>query len=220
MSEKYFRTMHLPYSPGGTNDDKRLKSDAHFKGQDVIITEKMDGSNVCLTRQGVFARSHNGPPKHPSFDALKAFHAARVHGLPPDLSFFGEWCYAKHSLFYETLPSHFLLFAIREDPSDLWLPWDQVVSWAPQLGACTVPVLWQGKLTRNLEAMIEDLLETYPTGKCDADPEVEGVVVRAANGWATTDSPKHIAKWVRADHVQTDDHWKRGAVTRNKVVAS
>ena len=37
---KYPRTYHLPYSPGTTNDDKKLKVDLfdHFKNQDIVIT--------------------------------------------------------------------------------------------------------------------------------------------------------------------------------------
>jgi len=215
MSDKYFRTPHLPYSPGGTNEDKRLKNDSHFQGESVVITEKMDGSNVCLTRDAVFARSHSAPPKHPSFDMLKAFHAATW--FDRNVSYFGEWCYAKHSILYRDLPAHFLLFAVRLDDEKRWLSWAEVLQLAEYHDFSTVPILWEGKLRRNLEAMIEDLLLSHPQGKCGADPEMEGVVVRKSGGFMTNEVGHNIAKYVRKDHVQTDDHWKVLSIVKNKV---
>lgn len=219
MSDKYFRTPHLPYSPGGTNDDKRLDSDSHLSG-DIVITEKMDGSNVCLTREHVFARSHGHAPRHASFDPLKALHAQAKGWMGPDASYFGEWCYAKHSVAYSELPSFFLLFGVRDDKTNTWLPWEEVLFLANYHDMATVPVLWSGKLTRNLEAMVEGFIRDHPTGKCLADPEMEGVVVRRANAFHQDDAKDHIAKWVRADHVQTDIHWKRQAIVKNRVKQS
>jgi hypothetical protein len=50
---QYPRTPHLPFSPGGTNDDVRLSSVTHFKDQNVVITEKLDGGN-CMILNGKF----------------------------------------------------------------------------------------------------------------------------------------------------------------------
>lgn len=62
---KYPRTYHLPYSPGTTNDDKKLKDDwfDHFKNQEIVITEKLDGENTAFTSQDVYARSHGAPTR-------------------------------------------------------------------------------------------------------------------------------------------------------------
>ena len=64
---KYPRTYHLPFSPGATKDDKRLSGDwfSHYKGKEVVITEKLDGENSCITRYDVFARSHGAPTRSP-----------------------------------------------------------------------------------------------------------------------------------------------------------
>lgn len=218
MSEKYFRTPHLPYSPGGTNDDKKLRSDGHFRGAEIVITEKMDGSNVCMTKDAVFARSHNGPPQHPSFDPLKALHATIKQRFCENTAYFGEWCYARHSITYKALPSYFLLFAVRIEDENRWLSWNEVLDLAQYAGFSTVPVLWQGKLTRNLEAIVEDQLRLNPQGKCEAEPELEGIVVRSVVGWEAPSTEHHIAKWVRANHVQTDVHWKRQEIIRNGLL--
>ena len=62
MSIKYPRSMHLPFSPGATKSDKKMnEADLEFLlGGEVVITEKMDGSNACMTNEEVFARSHGG----------------------------------------------------------------------------------------------------------------------------------------------------------------
>ena len=54
---KYSRTPHLPISPGGTDDDKRLKDYSNFIGNDIVITEKMDGENSNLYPNYFHARS-------------------------------------------------------------------------------------------------------------------------------------------------------------------
>ena len=76
MSKKFPRIPHLPWSPGGTRDDRRLTEDylSNFIGNRIIITEKLDGSNLCMTKDKVFARSHSGSPSHPSFDMAKKMH--------------------------------------------------------------------------------------------------------------------------------------------------
>ena len=45
---KYPRTYHLPYSPGATNDDKKLSGNwfENYKGREIVITAKLDGERV------------------------------------------------------------------------------------------------------------------------------------------------------------------------------
>lgn len=45
---KYPRTYHLPTSPGVTDDDRVLESYAGFEGQEIVVTEKMDGEYNIL----------------------------------------------------------------------------------------------------------------------------------------------------------------------------
>jgi len=44
---KYKRTPHLPWSEGVTNDDKIQYDLTNFEGEEIVISEKMDGEN-CL----------------------------------------------------------------------------------------------------------------------------------------------------------------------------
>ena len=216
-SPKYNRTPHLPWSPGGTSDDRRIESVESFLCTDIVVTEKLDGSNVCLEAEGCFARSHAAAPNHPSFDAFKALHA-RVRGrIPANTQVFGEWLYARHSIGYDKLPSYLMVFGVRNLTTNMWASWEEVEMWAEELGAPTVPVLAKESWL-NREWKLRDLTESLAALPSRCGGVREGVVVRKAAGFSDADFGLSLAKWVRKDHVQTDDHWKTQAIVRNKVV--
>ena len=205
MSAKYPRSLHLPWSPGGTSDDKRMADVSSLLDVPLVITEKCDGSNLTYTRTAVFSRSHSGPPGHPSFDLAKATHARIAHELSLGLSLFCEYCYAVHSITYDALPDYSLVFGARDDREGRWWDWDMVVAQAADLGLPTVPELYRGQVStvRELEALTLSLA---------AQPSVfggprEGVVVRHAGEFRDADFQRSLAKWVRSDHVTTDEHW-------------
>lgn len=108
-SPKYNRTFHVPWSPGATSDDKIASSTDSLLNKLIVITEKMDGSNTSLEREGCFARTHASAPTHPSFDALKALHAVCKWQIPENIQLFGEWCFAVHSIEYIELPHYFFI---------------------------------------------------------------------------------------------------------------
>lgn len=212
---KYPRTYHFPFSPGATNDDKVLQNIDHLLNVPLIITEKMDGSNVCLSKEGCFARSHNGPPTHRSFGRYKALHASIKHLIPNNLSLYGEWCFAKHSIYYDKLPAFFLLFGIKD--TNGWGSWSGVEYWAKNLGLVTVPVIHH-----NITFETVGSLESFITGEATKVSECgvtrEGVVVRFRMGLPPdADFSQFIVKWVRKDHVQTSDHWKHQEIVRNQL---
>lgn len=214
-SPKYNRTFHLPWSPGGTSDDKVAKDLSVILNNDIIITEKMDGSNTSLELGGCFARTHSGPPNHPSFDGLKALHATIQHKLPDGVQLFGEWLFAKHSIAYDKLPSFFMLFNVRSLLDDVWYSWDEVEMWADEIGVPTVPVLFKGKLSteKELKNKIEELV-SQPS-RCGG--EREGVVVRIQESFTDSAFSQCVMKWVRKDHVQTSEHWKNQVIVKNKL---
>ena len=214
-SDKYLRTPHLPFSPGGTNDDRRLKSVDHLLGKEIVITEKMDGSNLCFTSGGVFARSHSGPPRHPSFDAAKAAWAMLRPKIQDNESNFGEWCLACHSIIYSALPGFFLFFGVRLDVTQEWLSWDEVIARGQDLDVPTTPVLWRGSVKHEKE--LHKLVDTLAAQPSACGGVREGVVLRVVGRIATQEWEASIAKWVRANHVQTDDHWTNMRIVRNKL---
>lgn len=205
MSAKYPRTPHLPWSPGGTSDDKRLELVESLVGSPIVITEKCDGSNLTYTRDSVFARTHASAPKHPSFAIAKATHAMLRHSLPEGHSVFCEYCYAVHSIEYSALPSYSLVFGVRRDADMCWLSWSDVEKVAESMGLPTVPVLFKGTVAT--ERALDELTSRLSSGASSFGGPCEGVVVRRASGFLDEAFSYSVAKWVRAGHVQTDDHW-------------
>lgn len=205
MSAKYPRSFHLPWSPGGTKDDKRMRDVSKLLDVDLVVTEKCDGSNLTYTRDHVFSRSHAKPPVHPSFDLAKATHAQIRGQLSEGMSLFCEYCYAVHSIVYEALPGYSLVFGVRDDATKLWWSWVMVELQAQLLGLPTVPVLFRGRVSsvRELEILTDDLARE----PSQLGGEREGVVVRIAGEFHDDAFPTSLAKWVRAGHVQTDEHW-------------
>jgi len=210
---KYPRTPHLPYSPGVSNDDRIISSVDHLLGRRLVLTQKMDGSNVCLERENVYARSHSAAPNHPSFDALKAFHSTVKNSIDPGLQLFGEWLYAKHSISYKNLPSYLMVFGIRY--KEIWLSWEDVKVISELIDIPTVPVFEINSYSTDAE--LKDVVEKCFNYESDYG-EVEGVVVKLAEQFNDHDFSNSIAKYVRANHVQTTDHWKNQKIIKNEVM--
>jgi hypothetical protein len=204
---KYPRTPHLPNSPGAGADDVHLSDLSTLAASEVVLTEKMDGENTTIGRGYTHARSVDSRA-HPSRTWVQALAGRLRHEIPTGMRICGENLYARHSLQYEHLPAYFLVFTIWQD--DLCLNWDDTRTWAELLGLHCVPVLYRGRFLDP-----EKLLRIWSTAR---DPErSEGFVVRTATSFTRDQFPTHVAKWVRPNHVQTEQHWMSAPVTPNRM---
>ncbi len=219
-SPKYNRTFHFPFSPGASNDDKIATSMDKLIGVPIVITEKMDGSNTSLEADGCYARTHAGAPTHASFDQLKALHASIKYLIPDFIQLFGEWCFARHSIEYNKLPGYFLLFNVREltMASPYWYSWKEVEMWAEEIGVPTVPVLFKGEVSSEKE--LKELVESFMNQPSSCGGIREGVVVRVAKEFYDDDFSFCVMKCVRANHVQTSEHWKDQEIIKNKLITN
>lgn len=203
---KYPRTFHLPFSPGVTSDDKKLKDVRHLQGKQVVITEKFDGENSTLLKDGFHARSIDSG-HHPSRAWLGRFHGQIAHEIPEGWRICGENLFAKHSLGYENLPSFFLGFSVW-DETNYALSWDDTLEMFELLGVTPVRELFRGAFD---ETEVQALARSIDTEK------QEGFVVRLADRFSYEDFRLSVAKWVRPAHVTTSDHWMHQAIVPNKL---
>jgi hypothetical protein len=219
---------HLPWSQENARKQKwlgREQTREMFEGERVVITEKADGANACLTSDKVYARSHSAEPHREEWDYLKKKHREELmHKISDQFAVFGEYLYARHSIKYEELPAYFLVFGVYYKKTGEWLSWNDTVAVAEEIGLPTVPVIAnlriqeeRNELVENFDefVMYEDALEDrMPEGESEYGDTREGYIVRNYDGFKLEDLTENMAKCVREDHVQTEElHWRKGGET-------
>jgi len=212
---KFPSILYLDCSPGLDEIDVSKRGLLKIKdlvGKPLVVTTKMDGSNVVLRYTEVAAR--NGfTANHRSFDMLKAIHAELRELIPVGHQVFGEWLYAKHSIHYSDLETYLQLFALYDTRKRLWESWEEVEKCVKELGVTTVPVLDYIQIDTE-KALRERIVEM-------ADKVIEnggeGVVVRDMESFSYEDFRSNIGKFVRENHVKTDEHWSQQPIVKNCI---
>ena len=202
---KYPRTYFLPWSPSVGDKDKVQEDLSFLEGKEVVVTAKMDGENTTIYNDYIHARSLDGR-HHPSRSWVKQLQAKIGHEIPKGWRVCGENLYAKHSIHYHHLSSYFMVFSIW-DVNNICLPWSDTEEWAALLGLPTVPVLYKGLFD------VEKLKSLYSTTL--NGEEMEGYVVRVATAFSYGQFRYATAKYVRPNHVQTNQHWLNDKLTVN-----
>lgn len=161
---KYPSTPHLPLSKGRQWDDTFIEEYSNFIGNEIVITEKMDGENASLYTNHYHARSLDSR-HHSSRDWIKSFWGSIRFNIPPGWRLCGENLYAAHSVVYSELDSYFMLFSVW-DNANFSLSWDSVEEWAKLLEIETVPVLYKGSFNKSI---LEDIARTQDPDKSEGE---------------------------------------------------
>ncbi len=123
---KYPRTPHL-FGSKGTDDDKHLgeaESVRFIADESLIVEEKIDGTNVGIhfSDKGELVLQCRGhlitEGMHAQYDLFKQWATVKRYILEERLEnrfiLFGEWVYARHSVFYRQLTHYFFEFDIYD----------------------------------------------------------------------------------------------------------
>ena len=205
---KFPKIFHFPWSENLQNDDRMIPDVSVFYGKEVVVSLKIDGEGTGMTKNSCHARSLDSK-NHPSRHWVKAFHSSIKNDIPNNFKIFGENCFAKHSIFYESLATYFYVFSIWEN--EICLSWDETKFYANQLGLITVPELYRGLWD-------EDKVKSCFTGEKYLGGLQEGYVCRIASSFKITEYQKSSSKMVRKDHVQTGEHWLTQPIIQNKLL--
>jgi hypothetical protein len=161
--------------------------------------------------------------------------AARV---PPGGTIYGEWLYAKHTVFYDALPHYFLEFDVRDAAGAFWSTARRSAHLAGSPIA-QVPVLWQGVVRdpARLPALVarsryktarwrDELREAAAAAHVDGDRAAletdptdlaEGLYVKVED--AGTVIARY--KWIRASFltavVDSGSHWLNRPIVANRL---
>jgi hypothetical protein len=203
---KYPQTKHLPSSPGVGKDDDIISDLSDLVGHECVILEKMDGENWTMYRgeKNCHARSLDGRD-HVSRSWAKQFHSMIQADIPEGWRVVTENMYAQHSIRYDDLPSYLYGLSVW-DEKNTSLNYDNTLEWFELLGIVPAPEIWRGVFSMEIAEKIASQL--------DLDRQ-EGFVVRRVDEIPYAKFRKMCGKFVRPNHVQTDDHWMTAAVVSN-----
>jgi len=248
---KYPRTPHLAGSriqPG--DEDLRCVSADELLGRDLIIEEKLDGSNSGVSfdsdrRLLLQSRGHflDGGPRERHFALFKSWATSHCHELWEVLGdryvMYGEWLYAKHTIYYDALPHYFVEFDVLDRATGEFLSTAGRGELLKGLPVVSAPVLWTGHVrsAKQFDSLITAsrfqtprwraaLIEACEArgvdhsrvrNETDAAGLMEGLYLKVeGESWVV-----ERYKFVRPSYTQTveesDNHWLERPVVPNRL---
>lgn len=154
--KKYPRTPHLEGSrlqPG--DEDLSQIPFSCIQGKHLVVEEKVDGANSAISfdENGTLllqSRGHylTGGYRERHYNLMKQW--AGIHQdaffevLGTRYILYGEWLYAKHTVYYDSLPHYFLEFDIFDRQEEIFLSTDRRYKMLQCLPVVSVPVLAEG----------------------------------------------------------------------------
>lgn len=252
--DKYPRTPHLVGSRLQDGDEAAAQVPYRsIVGRHIVVEEKMDGANsgvgftagldlLCQSRGHYLS----GGPREKHFRPLLQWADAHFDALADALQdrflMFGEWMYAKHTVFYDQLAHVFLEFDIFDRSSSTFLSTSARRALLSNAPVVPVPVLYEGpapKDFRDLVGLIQPSLGKSPRWRevlyreaqqrgLDAQRVLEqtedsdlaeGLYIKLEEG----DEAVGRLKLVREDFIQTiidnTSHWHSRPIVPNGLAA-
>lgn len=251
MLRKYPRTPHLEGSRRQPGDfDLAAAPFAELSGRFLVVEEKLDGANAAIsfTADGALllqSRGHYlaGGPRERQFGPFKAWAATVRHLLWPRLTdrfvLYGEWLYAKHTVFYDALPHYFCEFDIVDTRDGHFLSTAARRALLHGLPVHSVPVLHTGTVSSlaELTALVGPSTVRTPrwrdalaeaAASSGVDPqralaetdqcqEMEGLYIKVEDGDRTVGR----FKWVRSTFLtavlDSGSHWADRPIVPNQL---
>ena len=119
---KYPRTSYWPWSPQIPADGLQVADPSVFVGLEVVVTEKLDGSNTLLHRGEVYGRSVSTPSSAPWRAMVKKHHAWKL--ADSDDLLYGEDIFGVHSIEYGPVAEDRTLYAFALRRGDCFESFD------------------------------------------------------------------------------------------------
>lgn len=248
---KYPRTYHIEGSrlqPG--DEDLDAVSFEQIRGRHLVIEEKMDGANAAIsfTPDGKLllqSRGHYliGGAREKHFNLFKQWAHTHAHALWPVFGeryiMYGEWLYARHTIFYNRLPHYFMEFDVLDKASKQFISTASRHDMLVGLPVVSVKVLKTGQCTSisqlielvgnsffirkghldQLRKLCEDMRLNADRALNETDPSqlMEGLYIKIEED----DVVKERYKYVRASFLttvlQSNSHWLTRPIIPNQL---
>ena len=198
---KYPRTPHLEgsrWQPGDEGLEGIARS--QLAGRDLVIEEKLDGANAALSfdeggELRLQSRGHylTGGHRERHFALFKTWanchRASLFDRLGKRFRVYGEWLYAKHTVFYDRLPHFFLEFDVFDHEREEFLSTPRRRELLEGLPIASVPVLREGLDDgQDLMSWVRPSLYKGPTWREQLDASAGGAGLDPARCRRETDS--------------------------------
>ena len=246
---KYPRTPHIEGSrlqPG--DEDLSQVPFSQIAGRHIVIEEKIDGANsaVSFTPGGELrlqSRGHFlvGGYREKHYHLFKQWAAVQRDALWQALGcryvMYGEWLYAKHSIYYDALPHYFMEFDILDRESGRFLDTPGRRAITAQLPVCSAAVLAEGCFRSLAEVLVylgdsnyisdmhsEHLRETAEKAGLDAariaretDPgrTMEGLYIKVEEDGQVTERVKYVRDSFLQVVEESHTHWLERPIVPN-----
>jgi hypothetical protein len=248
---KYPRTQHIAGSklqPGDSDlSQVSLKS---LRGAELVIEEKLDGANAALSFSDngellLQSRGHylSGGYRERHFALFKTWavtHQKCFHErLGNRYVLYGEWLYAKHTVYYDLLPHWFMEFDIWDKQKSQHLSTPARQSLLEGLPIVSVPVVYTGEVKKeetlrdlirpslykspnwkdNLQAQAQSLqLDPTQVG-LQTDPEdlSEGLYIKHEQEGRVVGRYKFIRSSFLQSVIASDSHWLDRPIVPNRL---
>ena len=163
---KYPRTPHIEGSrlqPG--DEDLSQRSFSEIAGRHLVIEEKIDGANTAISfdtegRLLLQSRGHylTGGYRERHYNLFKQWAMIQRdlmwEALDCKYVMYGEWLYAKHTIYYDVLPHYFMEFDILDRQTGRFLDTPARRAITSRLPVCSAAVLAEEAFSR-----MEDILK-------------------------------------------------------------
>lgn len=251
---KYPRTQHIEGSRKQVGDENLdAVPFAEIANRFIVVEEKMDGANSAISfgedgQLRLQSRGHylTGGPRERHFNLFKTWAYTHLLALRAVLGsryiMYGEWVYAKHTIFYTDLNHYFLEFDIYDKEKKIFLSTEhRRTFWERLPFVQPVKVLFEGKL-QCLEQLTDlvtdshfiraghlDILRQHceqrnlrveqVLSETDNSTLMEGLYIKVEENGIVTER----YKWVRYDFFQTalqsGSHWHDRPIIPNQLAA-
>ena len=248
---KYPRTPHLEGSRLGPGDEDLSQNPfSVIAGKKIVVEEKCDGANSAVSFDGdgnllLQSRGHylTGGYREKHYNLMKQW--ANLHRdvfysvLGDRYMMYGEWMYAKHTVFYDNLPHYFLEFDIYDRETEKFLDTPSRHALLVDLPVVSVPVLKTGafKSLPELTVLIGQSsfikeghigrLRAYcekngedaekRCGETDPTTLMEGLYIKIEQDGEVVDRMKFVRRSFLQCVELSDSHWLNRPIVPNQL---
>lgn len=216
---KFPSTPHLAVSGNKDIRNDKVMSIAErdiFLKHTLTVEEKIDGTNIGISfdEEGNIQVQNRGNfvtlPARGQWKLLSNWLSERMdilfHYLEDKYILFGEWCYAKHSIFYTSLPDWFLGFDIFDKTSCRFFSSSKRDIYIHNMKLFQPIKIAYGVFT------FHELKKMLQKQSSYASDSIEGIYLR----YDRDEYLEQRAKLVRYNFIQSiQQHWKKSAITKN-----